>query len=152
LNQPFGNKKAVRFCRNFITENQYICRNMVVLRCKVILAGDAEVGKSALAQMFQSNGKSFPKNYLAVRLRMNIEFEVNSNQMIHIFESNRSYFRRLALICWSRSSTYPILTLPWSSTSMTHRALTFINSSCPHWSALLSKHAIFHTPISIIVF
>ncbi len=39
---------------------------MVVLRCKVILAGDCEVGKSSLVQMFQSNGKSFPKNYVMV--------------------------------------------------------------------------------------
>ena len=27
--------------------------------------GDAEVGKTAVVQMFQTNGKTFPKNYLS---------------------------------------------------------------------------------------
>ena len=31
----------------------------------MLLVGDAEVGKTACLQMFQTNGKSFPKNYLA---------------------------------------------------------------------------------------
>jgi transport family protein 27 len=38
---------------------------MVVLRCKVLLVGDVEVGKTACLQMFHSNGKTFPKNYLS---------------------------------------------------------------------------------------
>jgi len=37
---------------------------MVVLRCKVAVVGEATVGKSALVQMFHSNGATFPKNYL----------------------------------------------------------------------------------------
>ncbi|KAJ8263896.1 hypothetical protein GJAV_G00142830 [Gymnothorax javanicus] len=36
---------------------------MVKLRAKCILVGDASVGKSALAQMFRSDGAHFPKNY-----------------------------------------------------------------------------------------
>jgi len=34
------------------------------LRSKVAVVGDPGVGKSALTQMFQSNGQKFPKNYL----------------------------------------------------------------------------------------
>ena len=37
---------------------------MVVLRCKVAIVGEATVGKSAMVQMFHTNGASFPKNYL----------------------------------------------------------------------------------------
>jgi len=35
----------------------------VTLRCKVAVVGEAAVGKTALCQMFQSNGTLFPKNY-----------------------------------------------------------------------------------------
>ncbi|XP_068760670.1 intraflagellar transport protein 27 homolog [Montipora capricornis] len=36
---------------------------MVVLRAKLIVAGDPGVGKSALTQVFHSDGTHFPKNY-----------------------------------------------------------------------------------------
>ncbi|XP_015215066.2 intraflagellar transport protein 27 homolog isoform X3 [Lepisosteus oculatus] len=36
---------------------------MVKLRAKCILVGDAAVGKSALSQMFRSDGSHFQKNY-----------------------------------------------------------------------------------------
>lgn len=37
---------------------------LVVLRCKVLLVGDACVGKTAFSQVFHSGGATFPKNYL----------------------------------------------------------------------------------------
>lgn len=39
---------------------------LVILRCKVVLIGDACVGKSALVQVFESGGANYPKNYLMV--------------------------------------------------------------------------------------
>jgi transport family protein 27 len=37
---------------------------MVLLRCKVLVVGDASVGKTALIQSYLSNGANFPKNYV----------------------------------------------------------------------------------------
>jgi len=39
-------------------------RSTLMLRCKVVVVGDATVGKSALISMFHSGGSSFPKQYL----------------------------------------------------------------------------------------
>eukprot|EP01137_Pigoraptor_chileana_P012625 Opistho-2@4409 len=36
---------------------------MVVLRCKVVLVGDATVGKTSLTQVFQGDSSQFPKTY-----------------------------------------------------------------------------------------
>jgi hypothetical protein len=41
-------------------------KTTVILRCKVIILGDACVGKSALTQVFESGGSTYPKNYLMV--------------------------------------------------------------------------------------
>lgn len=37
---------------------------VVMLRCKVVIVGDPCVGKTALTQVFQSGGSTYPKNYL----------------------------------------------------------------------------------------
>ena len=37
---------------------------LLVLRCKLVILGDACVGKTALTQVFQSGGSTYPKNYL----------------------------------------------------------------------------------------
>eukprot|EP00906_Rhabdomonas_costata_P034526 RCo048582 len=37
---------------------------MVLLHCKVVVVGDAMVGKSAMIQMFSTNGATFARNYL----------------------------------------------------------------------------------------
>uniref|UniRef100_A0A7S2XVJ0 Uncharacterized protein n=1 Tax=Fibrocapsa japonica TaxID=94617 RepID=A0A7S2XVJ0_9STRA len=37
---------------------------LLMLRCKVVLVGDACVGKSALVQMFHGGGQRYPKNYV----------------------------------------------------------------------------------------
>jgi hypothetical protein len=39
---------------------------LVILRCKVVCVGDACVGKTALTQVFQSGGSTYPKNYMMV--------------------------------------------------------------------------------------
>jgi transport family protein 27 len=37
---------------------------ITILRCKLVIVGDACVGKSALTQVFSSGGSTYPKNYL----------------------------------------------------------------------------------------
>lgn len=39
-------------------------KSLLVLRCKVVVVGDAHVGKSALISMFHSGGSQFPKQYV----------------------------------------------------------------------------------------
>uniref|UniRef100_A0A7S3M1Q0 Uncharacterized protein n=1 Tax=Spumella elongata TaxID=89044 RepID=A0A7S3M1Q0_9STRA len=51
-------------------------KTMVILRCKLILVGDACVGKTALTQSFVSGGTTYPKNYL-----MTIGAEFNVKQV-----------------------------------------------------------------------
>jgi len=51
-------------------------KTIVILRCKLILVGDACVGKTALTQSFVSAGTTYPKNYL-----MTIGAEFNVKQI-----------------------------------------------------------------------
>lgn len=46
-------------------------KQLNVLRCKLVIVGDATVGKTALAQVFQSGGSTYPKNYMMVRVFCN---------------------------------------------------------------------------------
>lgn len=39
---------------------------LVILRCKVVVVGDACVGKTALTQVFNTGGSSYPKSYMMV--------------------------------------------------------------------------------------
>lgn len=63
-------------------------KTMTVLRCKVVLVGDACVGKSALTQVFSSGGSTYPKNYL---MTIGSEFVVkqvpipDTNVLVEIF-------------------------------------------------------------------
>jgi transport family protein 27 len=41
---------------------------LVILRCKVVIVGDACVGKTALTSVFHSGGSIYPKNYVMVVL------------------------------------------------------------------------------------
>jgi GTPase SAR1 family protein len=43
---------------------------IVILRCKVVVVGDACVGKTALTQVFNTGGSSYPKNYIMVNIVM----------------------------------------------------------------------------------
>lgn len=51
-------------------------KTIVILRCKLIIVGDACVGKTALTQSFVSGGTTYPKNYL-----MTIGAEFNVKQV-----------------------------------------------------------------------
>lgn len=42
-------------------------RTTLMLRAKVVVVGDACVGKTAVVQMFKSGGHDYPKNYIMVR-------------------------------------------------------------------------------------
>eukprot|EP01012_Entosiphon_sulcatum_P008234 TRINITY_DN1439_c0_g1_i1.p1 TRINITY_DN1439_c0_g1~~TRINITY_DN1439_c0_g1_i1.p1 ORF type:complete len:187 (+),score=42.17 TRINITY_DN1439_c0_g1_i1:101-661(+) len=48
---------------------------MVVLRCKICVVGDATVGKTAMVQMFYSNGSNFPKQYM---MTMGVDLNVKA--------------------------------------------------------------------------
>lgn len=48
-------------------------RAVSILRCKVVLVGEACVGKTALTQVFSSGGAVFPKSYL---MTVGAEFSV----------------------------------------------------------------------------
>mmetsp|Transcript_40150 Transcript_40150/g.71465 ORF Transcript_40150/g.71465 Transcript_40150/m.71465 type:complete len:225 (-) Transcript_40150:189-863(-) len=55
---------------------------LLMLRCKVVVVGDACVGKSALTQMFHSGGHTYPKNYI---MTIGVDFCV---KQVNIPESN----------------------------------------------------------------
>lgn len=42
-------------------------KQLTVLRCKCVVVGDACTGKTALTQVFNSGGNTYPKNYVMVR-------------------------------------------------------------------------------------
>lgn len=39
---------------------------LLILRCKCVVVGDACVGKTAITQVFNSGGSTYPKNYVMV--------------------------------------------------------------------------------------
>lgn len=43
-------------------------KQLTVLRCKCVVVGDACTGKTALTQVFNSGGNTYPKNYVMVRV------------------------------------------------------------------------------------
>mmetsp|Transcript_30608 Transcript_30608/g.39252 ORF Transcript_30608/g.39252 Transcript_30608/m.39252 type:complete len:217 (+) Transcript_30608:140-790(+) len=55
---------------------------LLMLRCKVVIVGDACVGKTALVQMFHSGGHTFPKNYI---MTIGVDFNV---KQVNIPEDN----------------------------------------------------------------
>jgi len=48
-------------------------RTMTILRCKVLIIGEAGVGKTALCKMFRSGGTDYPKEYL---MTVDVEYNV----------------------------------------------------------------------------
>ncbi len=87
-------------------------QQFTVLRCKLILVGDAHVGKTALAQMFLTTGQNYPKSYL---MTLGVEFAVkdiqlkNSNRKVELFlydTGGQSVFnqRELGGQYWTNSS------------------------------------------------
>ena len=77
---------------------------LVILRCKLVIVGDACVGKTAITQVFHSGGSIYPKNYL---MTVGAEFCVkqvpipNTNTIIelYIFDcAGQSIFNQLGII------------------------------------------------------
>jgi transport family protein 27 len=63
-------------------------QSMTVLRCKLVVVGDECVGKTALTQMFESEGTRYPKHYM---MTVGTEFLVkqvripNTNVIVELF-------------------------------------------------------------------
>ena len=74
---------------------------MVVLRMKILVVGEATVGKTAYTQMVHSGGVTFPKNYL---LTVGAEFSIKEVQLdmstsveVFLFDiGGQEAYRRLA--------------------------------------------------------
>ena len=76
---------------------------LVVLRCKLVIVGDATVGKTALSQVFHSGGPTFPKNYM---MTVGAEFmskqvpipDTNAVVELYIFDcAGQSIFNQLEM-------------------------------------------------------
>ena len=94
--------------RNMQTNHQ----SMNILRCKVVIVGDAHVGKSAITQMFHSGGHNYPKNYV---MTIGVDFcvsqvripETNATVELYLFDSaGQSMFnqREMGLTYWENAS------------------------------------------------
>mmetsp|Transcript_2616 Transcript_2616/g.2904 ORF Transcript_2616/g.2904 Transcript_2616/m.2904 type:complete len:200 (-) Transcript_2616:533-1132(-) len=107
------------------------------LRCKVILAGDACVGKTSLCSMFHSKGTVFPKNY---KLTAGVELVVstvlipdtNTTVELQIFDTGgQDIFREYADKYWAGLG---MIVLVYDCTSQE----SFDN--CATWLDSLKKH------------
>lgn len=68
---------------------------LVILRCKCVVVGDACVGKTALTQVFNSGGSTYPKNYIMVRCLiagLNVVLRL-CRPLVQNFVSNKSQFQ-----------------------------------------------------------
>ncbi|XP_028395512.1 intraflagellar transport protein 27 homolog [Dendronephthya gigantea] len=79
---------------------------MVILRAKCVIAGECSVGKSALVQVFGSDGSQFPKNYsmtAAVDLHtkvVNIP-ETNDSVEFYLYDSSgQEIFKDMVQQSW----------------------------------------------------
>ncbi|XP_045546945.1 intraflagellar transport protein 27 homolog isoform X1 [Salmo salar] len=110
---------------------------MVKLRARCLLVGDAAVGKSALSQMFRSDGAHFQKNYsmtagveLVVK-SVNIP-ETSDSVELYIFDSaGRETFVEACEKLWGQPS---VLCLVFDVSS----ELSF--SSCGRWLERVRAH------------
>ena len=78
-------------------------KQISILRCKVLLVGDACTGKTALTQVFNSGGATYPKNYL---MTVGAEFsvkqvpipETNTIVELYLFDcAGQSIFNQLEM-------------------------------------------------------
>ncbi|KAL4647811.1 hypothetical protein GN956_G8171 [Arapaima gigas] len=110
---------------------------MVKLRARCILVGDAAVGKSALAQMFRSDGAHFQKNYtmtagveLVVK-SVNIPKSSDSVELFIIDSAGKETFMEACEKLWGQPS---LLCLVFDVTS----EASF--RSCEHWLNRVRAH------------
>ena len=84
--------------------------SLLVLRCKVIVVGDAAVGKSAIVQMFHSKGTHYPKQYAMTTTCDFVMKEVkvpdsNVTVELHIIDcSGQGVFRELVAEYWKNAN------------------------------------------------
>lgn len=90
-------------------------RPLNVLRCKVVLVGDACCGKTALTQVFCSGGATYPKNYL---MTVGAELSVkqvpipNTSTVVELFLfdcAGQSVFNQVEMNAKYVSEAYPAL-------------------------------------------
>lgn len=112
---------------------------MVVLRCKVVVAGDATVGKTALVQMFQSKSTVFPKNYkltagvelVTAAVAIPREAQPTSVELYLFDTGGQDIFRDALSSYWN---SVGMIMLVFDATSKE----TFDN--CAMWLDMLKKH------------
>ena len=82
----------------------------LLLRCKVIVIGDAAVGKSAIVQMFHSKGTHYPKQYAMttgcdfVMKEVKIP-DTNTTVELHIYDcSGQVVFKELVSEYWKNAN------------------------------------------------
>ncbi|XP_071766747.1 intraflagellar transport protein 27 homolog [Centroberyx gerrardi] len=111
---------------------------MVKLRARCLLVGDAAVGKSALSQMFHSDGTLFQKNYsmtTGVELLMkcvNIPETSDSVELYIIDSAGKETFVEACEKMWGQPS---LLCLVFDLTS----EQSFAN--CSHWMERVRSHS-----------
>jgi transport family protein 27 len=83
---------------------------MTILRCKVAIVGDAQVGKTALTTVFHKQGKAFPQNY---NMTLGVDFCVKHVKIpntdtqveLYIFDtSGHEIYKKLRSKYWDGSS------------------------------------------------
>ncbi|XP_056136219.1 intraflagellar transport protein 27 homolog [Lampris incognitus] len=110
---------------------------MVKLRARCLLVGDAAVGKSALCQMFRSDGAHFQKNYsmtTGVELQMkcvNVPESSDSVELYIIDTAGKETFREACEKMWGQPS---VLCLVFDLTS----EQSFTN--CTIWMDKVRSH------------
>ena len=92
-------------------------RQKTVLRCKLVIVGDPAVGKTALTQVFQSGGSTYPKNYM---MTVGVEFSVKQVPIpdtdviveLYIFDSaGQSIFNQIEMNAkyWDNTSAVMVV-------------------------------------------
>mmetsp|Transcript_25970 Transcript_25970/g.52943 ORF Transcript_25970/g.52943 Transcript_25970/m.52943 type:complete len:196 (+) Transcript_25970:311-898(+) len=111
----------------------------LLLRCKVIVVGDAGVGKSAIVQMFHSKGTHYPKQYAMttgcdfVMKELKVP-DANATVELHIYDcSGQTVFKELTAEYW-RNSNYIMLVYDQTNTESFRNLgtwLDLIRKKCP---------------------
>jgi transport family protein 27 len=84
MSSKLGSNEVVSGLRSMDSKHQ----SLTILRCKLVVVGDEGVGKTALTQMFESEGSRYPKNYM---MTVGTEFLVkqvripNTNVIVELF-------------------------------------------------------------------
>mmetsp|Transcript_24149 Transcript_24149/g.49201 ORF Transcript_24149/g.49201 Transcript_24149/m.49201 type:complete len:196 (+) Transcript_24149:229-816(+) len=111
----------------------------LLLRCKVIVIGDAGVGKSAIVQMFHSKGTHYPKQY---QMTTGCDFVMKEQKVadsgttveLHIYDcSGQAVFKELTAEYW-RNANAVMLVYDVTNPESFHNAgawLDLVRKKCP---------------------